>query len=241
MNIPSTSGRVRGPLPIGLLVHFFMKQKSPLLFVSLSSNPSLPSPPCFCSPIFSHLGRDCKSHTPVAPGVAMVEVTALVTKFIMKMMESTPRGVMPTREMPPTAWRTEENNRIEFHTEKYGFPCGTWFRTQITSQVEQSMKGYWKLENVQAGFDINRPFRQRFEKSFARKRGICSPPTDGSTLFAEKREKYQYVGFWNKKYWRIGKCKLYLEVSEKEHPLIMIYHRTQKKKMRNYLAYSMER
>ena len=63
-------------------------------------------------------------------------------KFIMKMMESILRGVIPTRETPSTAWRTEKNNLIEFHTEKYGFLCGTLFRTQITSQIEQSMKGY---------------------------------------------------------------------------------------------------
>lgn len=112
-------------------------------FVSLSSNPSLLSPPCFCSPIFSHRGRDCKSHAPTAHGVAMFEAMPLVMKFKMKTMESIPRGVTPTRETPLTAWGTETNNLIEFHAEKYGFfLCGILFRTQITGQVEQSMKGY---------------------------------------------------------------------------------------------------
>lgn len=144
-----------GHSPVASLCASPWSKKGSLLFVSLFSILSLLYPPCFCSPIFPHLGRDCKSWT-VTGFCVVAEEMVVVMKFIGKMMQWALTSVISTRKAPLAVWRTEI---LEIHTEHCSFSCGTLFRTQITSQVEESVIGYLKLENAMADVDINSTFR----------------------------------------------------------------------------------
>lgn len=203
MNIPPSSGRVLGPLPTGLLVYFFIKQRVlSFLYVYLPI-------PVFCHHLASALLQPHLSTSRQRPQIPEINCiwrgddwgddggdgdrngNDVVNSERYNIHQRNTTGCMENRK----------KNLIDVHAENCSFSCGTLYRTQITSPVEQSMKGYWKLENALAGVDVNLPFGQRFEKKNLCEKtwGSIHPHVGGSTPFEDKREISQYVVFWKKK------------------------------------------